>query len=68
MDEKEAEARPGMGTIFLVYIRDSRLNRPESVSLASLARFTRSPIIIIIRFFRRVFSECTEAIATSLIH
>ena len=25
-------------------------------------------IIIIIRFFRRVFSECTEAIATSLIH
>ena len=49
MDEKEAEARPLMGTIFLVtkfartiyniiYIRDSRLNRPESVSLASLAR------------------------------
>ena len=33
-------ARPVMGTIFLVYIyiRDSRLNRPESVSLASLAR------------------------------
>ena len=32
-------ARPIMGTIFLViYIRDSRLNRPESVSLASLAR------------------------------
>ena len=30
-----------MGTIFLViyiYIHDSRLNRPESVSLASLAR------------------------------
>ena len=29
-----------MGTIFLVYIyiRDSQLNRPESVSLASLAR------------------------------
>ena len=25
-------------------------------------------IIIIIRFFRRVFSECTEAIDTSLIH
>ena len=25
-------------------------------------------IIIIIRFFRRVFSECTEAITTSLIH
>ena len=35
-------ARPIMGTIFLVYIYiyiyDSRLNRPESVSLASLAR------------------------------
>ena len=34
-------ARPIMGTIFLVYsiyIRDSQLNRPESVSLASLAR------------------------------
>ena len=33
-------ARPVMGTIFLVYIyiRDSQLNRPESVSLASLAR------------------------------
>ena len=33
-------ARLGMGTIFLVYIyiRDSQLNRPESVSLASLAR------------------------------
>ena len=35
-------ARPIMGTIFLVYnniyIRDSHLNRPESVSLASLAR------------------------------
>ena len=37
-------ARPVMGTIFLVYnnnnniyIRDSQLNRPESVSLASLA-------------------------------
>ena len=31
---------PIMGTIFLVYIyiRDSQLNRPESVSLASLAR------------------------------
>ena len=31
-----------MGTIFVVYIyiyiRDSQLNRPESVSLASLAR------------------------------
>ena len=27
-------------------------------------RFARSPIII---FFRRVFSECTEAVATSLI-
>ena len=27
-----------MGTIFLVYIYDSQLNRPESVSLASLAR------------------------------
>ena len=40
MDEKEAEARPVMGTIFLVYIyiHDSQLNRPESVSLASLAR------------------------------
>ena len=25
-------------------------------------------IIIIIRFFRRVFSECTEAVATSLYH
>ena len=25
-------------------------------------------IIIIIRFFRWVFSECTEAVATSLIH
>ena len=25
-------------------------------------------IIIIIGFFRRVFSECTEAITTSLIH
>ena len=25
-------------------------------------------IIIIIRFFRRVFSECTEAITTSLIY
>ena len=25
-------------------------------------------VIIIIRFFRWVFSECTEAIATSLIH
>ena len=43
MDEKEAEARPVMGTIFLVII------------------------IIIINFFRRVFSECTEAVATSLI-
>ena len=33
-------ARPIMGTIFLVYIyiRDSQLNRPESVSLASLSR------------------------------
>ena len=35
-------ARPIMGTIFLVYIyiiiRDSQLNRPESVSLASVAR------------------------------
>ena len=33
-------ARPIMGTIFLVYIyiRDSQLNRPESVSLDSLAR------------------------------
>ena len=34
-------ARPVMGTIFLViiiYIRDSQLNRPESVLLASLAR------------------------------
>ena len=37
-------ARLIMGTIFLViiynniYIRDSRLNRPESVSLASLTR------------------------------
>ena len=33
-------ARPIMGTIFLVYIyiRDSQLNRPESVSLSSLAR------------------------------
>ena len=33
-------ARPIMGTIFLVYIYiyDSRLNRPESVSLTSLAR------------------------------
>ena len=32
--------RPIMGTIFLVYIyiRDFQLNRPESVSLASLAR------------------------------
>ena len=46
-------ARPIMGTIFLViyniYIRDSRLNRQESVSLASLARFARfarSPIIV----------------------
>ena len=40
MDEKEAEARPVMGTIFLVYIyiRDSQLNRPEIVSLVSLAR------------------------------
>ena len=43
MDEKEAEARPLMGTIFLVLI------------------------IIIINFFRWVFSECTEAIAKSLI-
>ena len=80
-------ARPIMGTIFLViyiYIYDSQLNRPESVSLASLARqlyplfsieqtweclarFARSPIIII-HFFRRVFSECTEAITTSLTH
>ena len=31
-------ARPIMGTIFSIYIRDSRLNRPESVSLALLAR------------------------------
>ena len=33
-------ARPVMGTMFLVYIyiHDSQLNRPESVSLASLAR------------------------------
>ena len=31
-------ARPIMGTFFLVIIYDSRLNRPESVSLASLAR------------------------------
>ena len=34
-------ARPVMGTIFLVYIyiyRDSLLNRPESVSLATLSR------------------------------
>ena len=43
MDEKEAEARPVMGTIFLVII------------------------IIIIHFFTQVFSECTEAVATSLI-
>ena len=37
MDEIEAEARPVMGTIFLVslVIRDSQLNRPESVSLAN---------------------------------
>ena len=44
MDEKEAEARPVMGTIFLVLI------------------------IIFINFFIRVFSECTEAVATLLIH
>ena len=41
MDEKEAEARPVMGTIFLVII-----------------------IIMIMNFFRRVFSEYTEANAT----
>ena len=35
MDEKEAEARPVMGTIFLViHISDFQLYRPESVSLA----------------------------------
>ena len=47
-------ARPIMGTIFLVYIyiHDSQLNRPESVSLASLARqlyIVRAIFILITR-------------------
>ena len=49
-------ARPIMGTIFLViyniYIRDSRLNRQESVSLASLARqlyIVRATFVLITR-------------------
>ena len=45
-----------MGTIFLVYIyiRDSQLNRPESVSLASLARQ------LYIRLITRVSVEYDE--------
>ena len=35
MDEKEAEARPVMGTIFLVYHAKSRLNTPVWGSLHS---------------------------------
>ena len=37
MDEKEAEARPVMGTIFLVISREISIEHP-SVGLASLAQ------------------------------
>ena len=51
-------ARPVMGTIFLVY-RDSRLNRPESVSRAERAR--HSQVCSIENRGYILFSERSEA-------
>ena len=55
-------ARPIMGTIFLVYIyiHDSQLNRPESVSLASLAR--QLYIVRAIHAIRAIFVLITRKV------
>ena len=50
----------------LIFIAKVNFWRPPKTAV-SCDKFIVIIIIIIINFFRRVFSECTEAIATSLI-
>ena len=60
-------ARPVMGTIFLVYIyRNSRLDRPGSVSLANNRRFKQYSEIIPVEF--QYISYGTELILKGVVH
>ena len=57
---------PLVATTLIQYLHD--ILRDRNYNTSGLSRVLLVIIIIIIHFFRRVFSECTEAVATSLYH